>query len=442
MTLLSRATSPNAAPSPKRPRRAWLAMIEGRSGRAMLDRIVRDLTLVPAFLRSFLARRDRRSWIFGNRHGFRDSPRYLAEYIQHSRPDLKASWIARNEAEAEAARAAGIDAVVRGRSDARRLQRHAGLAVFTHGYGDLNLEHLGGADLVFVWHGTPLKRVGLDVRVSSRRRSFARLAGHIVRWESRRLFSLVNVFIAAGQLEHRRFRTAFAVSAERVPILGSPRFDVIRGGTAYDRIVQGDLRSQLGYAKDDFIILWLPTHRSEYGDARWLPSLTAEQLEQALQGTNVKLLVKPHPLAEWDVFRDRLPTTSERMRLMPAADLDVNCLLHIADALISDYSSVVCDYAILNRPIYFLAPDVDIYSDKRGLYDPYEVLTGGNHHADWPSLLAAIRSDIDSPQGGEGTLLVRRLNDYLGLNLEPDVCARIVAQLDRSPRDADQTTVG
>ena len=419
-----------------RPSGTTLAMIEGRSGRAVIGNTIRDLAQLPAFLSALFRRRDGQSWVFGNIHGFRDSPRYLSEHIQHTRPDIKAHWIAHSEEEADAARAAGLDVALRGQRAAAVLQQHAGVAVFTHGFRDLDLQHVAGSYLVFLWHGTPLKRIALDVGVGrAGRRSFAvRLASRVVRWIHRRSFGLVAMFVASGKLEHKRFVTAFGTSAERVPILGSPRFDVIRGGPEYGRIVNGDLRAQLGYKPEDRIVLWLPTHRRESGDASWLPRLDAGEVDLALGGTNIALLVKPHPRASWDVYEERLPISHPRVRLMPVTDADVNCLLHIADALVSDYSSVVCDYAILDRPLYFLAPDVEQYVDKRGLYDPYETLTGAKHHRDWPSLLDAIRLDFEQAGGGEGHFLARRMADYLGLNNDPDCCRRIVeAVIDSLP---------
>ena len=50
----------------------------------------------------------------------------------------------------------------------------------------------------------------------------------------------------------------------------------------------------------------------------------------------------------------------------------------IADILISDYSSVVWDYSILEKPIFCFAYDYDTYISKRGTYeDLNEILFGG-----------------------------------------------------------------
>jgi CDP-glycerol glycerophosphotransferase (TagB/SpsB family) len=173
----------------------------------------------------------------------------------------------------------------------------------------------------------------------------------------------------------------------------------------------------------------MPTHRREYGDRTWLPPLNAAMVEEAFGGTPLKLVVKTHPNAEWEVFRELLPDHPQ-VRLLTEMDVDANTLLHLADALISDYSSAVFDYAILRRPIYFLAPDIDRYDARRGLYDPYDTLTGGRQHGDWPSLLALIRAELASGSGApEGLANVNRVADYCANNEQPDACARIAAHI-------------
>lgn len=43
-------------------------------------------------------------------------------------------------------------------------------------------------------------------------------------------------------------------------------------------------------------------------------------------------------------------------------------LLVLADALITDYSSIMFDYALLDRPVVLFAPDLDAYAAERGSY--------------------------------------------------------------------------
>jgi CDP-glycerol glycerophosphotransferase (TagB/SpsB family) len=245
----------------------------------------------------------------------------------------------------------------------------------------------------------------------------------------RRRLAQVDLVAAAGELAQRRFATAFGLPRERVPVLGTPRFDVILGGDAYRRVAGDDLRGRLGLQADQHVVLWLPTWREE-GDAGWLPALDATELEGALAGTRAVLVVKAHPYADADVYRQRLPR-SDRLRLLPESDVDVNALLRLADSLVSDYSSAIFDYSLLERPIHFFAPDTHTYRDGRGLYEPYERLSEGRHHAAWPPLLAAV---ADSARGldAEGLQLMRRVAALAGNNGEPGSSERIAQAVARA----------
>ena len=57
---------------------------------------------------------------------------------------------------------------------------------------------------------------------------------------------------------------------------------------------------------------------------------------------------------------------------------DINDLFLAADVLITDYSSVMFDFAVLDRPIYLLTPDLDTYRDQlRGFYFDFEAEAPG-----------------------------------------------------------------
>lgn len=360
------------------------------TGATFLRAAARRASRVPGYYRSLLARRDRHRWVFGNHKGYRDNSRYLAEHLVAERPDVEAWWIARDGREAAEARAAGLRVAMFGSREAARVQRSAGVAFLCNGFMDLDIVHLGGVYLVHLYHGTPLKRISLDIDFSHQvgRSPLTRSMLAMQRWVLRQKYNRIDMMVAAGELARSRFITSFGLPPERVRALGTPRFDVILGGPAYDRVAGGDLRQRLGIAAAAHVALWLPTWR-EGGDAAWVPPLDPSLAERTLGGSEAVLLVKPHPLSDHDVFRERLPR-HRFVRLLADADVDVNCLLRISDALITDYSSAAFDYAILRRPIHFLAPDIEEYGRGRDLYEPFENVTGGRHHLDWPGLLEAL----------------------------------------------------
>jgi CDP-glycerol glycerophosphotransferase len=366
--------------------------------------LLRRVFAAAGYYAMHLSRRDPRLWVFGNLKGFRDNPRYLAEYLVRTYPDLSVWWVARTEHEAEKARAAGIRAVMRGSDAAAAVQRRAGVAFLCHdGFQDLQPVWLGGAYLVNLSHGTPLKRVALDHDIAplmggSR---LARLFARIHLWSLARRLAQFDLIVAPGELAATRFASSFGGSPERVKVLGVPRFDILLGGTT--EVGCDDLREKLGVRTQDHLALWLPTWR-DWGDASWLPRLESSELDKLLADTSIVLVVKPHPLSNQAIYRERLPAQHPRVRLLAEDDYDVNCLLRAADSLITDYSSAAFDYAILQRPIYFLAPDIEEYGKGRDLYTPFKTVTGDRHHLAWHSLFAELRTALLSTGGPPSSL--------------------------------------
>lgn len=57
--------------------------------------------------------------------------------------------------------------------------------------------------------------------------------------------------------------------------------------------------------------------------------------------------------------------------------MDIASLLMVSDICISDYSSLIFEYSLMERPMIFLAYDLEEYYDDRGFYYPYEEMTPG-----------------------------------------------------------------
>lgn len=370
----------------------------------MIAAIGRRVSVVTSYALSHFGRRTPRLWVFGNQRGFRDNPRYLAEHVVNEHPDLEVWWIARTADEASAARRAGLRVAMHGDAEAR-VQRRAGAAFVSNGFADLEPAHLGGAYIVDLRHGQGTKKILLampDPRLSAGS-PIVRGVARLRRFYIRRRLGQIDMIIAPGQLERDRYVTAFGGPPERIRVLGSPRFDVILGGDAYERVVGGDLRQQIGVGERDRVILWLPTWR-EGGDA-WVPPLDPAVFDAAIEGTSGLLLVKPHPYSDPAAFADRLPRHS-RVRLLTDDDVDVNCLLRVTDVLVTDYSSAVFDYALLERPIQFFVPDMSEYRGGEGLQPEFEAMLGEHAQRDWPSLLAAVAASL---RGSAEPTIARRI---------------------------------
>jgi hypothetical protein len=114
-----------------------------------------------------------------------------------------------------------------------------------------------------------------------------------------------------------------------------------------------------------------------------------------------------------------------------------------ADALVTDYSSVLFEYLLLDRPIVFYPYDLDRYRRSRDFYYDYEKVTPGPRAADFEELLAALERTVgvgngavrdDEPPADEyaddRTAVRERFFDAPAGGRAEAVVAAIVARLD------------
>jgi CDP-ribitol ribitolphosphotransferase len=77
---------------------------------------------------------------------------------------------------------------------------------------------------------------------------------------------------------------------------------------------------------------------------------------------------------------------------------DINELMLVADVLVTDYSSAIFEFSLLERPIAFLAPDLAAYEAERGFYVDYRSWVPGpvlESTADLAAWLRAGTADLE-----------------------------------------------
>jgi CDP-glycerol glycerophosphotransferase (TagB/SpsB family) len=165
------------------------------------------------------------------------------------------------------------------------------------------------------------------------------------------------------------YAEAFEVSPERVLTLGSPRDDVLLDDSRHAALKK---EVQQKYALDPRrrTLIYAPTFRDSVDFS--LP-FNLHKLREIIGG-QWQLLFRLHSSIK---TRPVLDDELAEFVIDVSAAYDVQPLLLAADALISDYSSIVFDYALLNRPMIFYAYDLDNYLAMRELYFGYEGFVPG-----------------------------------------------------------------
>ncbi|WEO97079.1 CDP-glycerol glycerophosphotransferase family protein [Streptomyces sp. FXJ1.172] len=203
-------------------------------------------------------------------------------------------------------------------------------------------------------HGTPLKRMGLDQMehpAAAKGLDFDALLGRIDKWD---------YSVSANSHSTRMWERAYPARFTSLDY-GYPRNDVFYKATAEDVRAA---RRRLGIAPGKKAVLYAPTHR-DY-EAGFTPRLDLAEFADRL-GEDTVLLVRAH----YFYGGAASPLTGLRRsgRIIDVSSYDpVEELCLAADALVTDYSSIMFDYANLDRPIVVYADDWETYRTTRGVY--------------------------------------------------------------------------
>lgn len=149
------------------------------------------------------------------------------------------------------------------------------------------------------------------------------------------------------------------------------------------------LYSVLPEAKNKKVILYAPTFRGNVENALAPDRLDTEKMAEKL-GDEYILLIKHHPLVR---NRPLIPDSSFSFDV--SDKMSVEELLCVSDICISDYSSLIFEYSLFEKPMVFFAYDLKDYFDSRGFYYDYDELTPGPVCEKTEEIIAYI-SDIDS----------------------------------------------
>lgn len=360
----------------------------------------RKLRRIPLYLAGRLLTavvpRSRQRWVFGCAVGVADGALALWR-VAHAAGE-QATWLVADEEQGREAERLGIPSLRRDSLRGLWATARARVIVVTHGFGDVNRYAVAGAFIVQLWHGIPLKRIGLDSPETTRSALLprSRAVTKLLALLYQRTMRQISLLPASSHLVRGRLETAFGLEDARVPVTGEPRVDVLSLGTADQR--RRDARAALAVALgvdpgDRRFVLYAPTWRDGDRDPAIPTPSDQDRIDAVLERHDAVLIVRPHPLGEGEY---RL--SGSRVRML-GSDLvaDVTPLLPAFDALVTDYSSLAFDAGLVPLPVVFFAPDLEAYTARRGLYGRYRDVAGDESARTWESALARVDGVLDDP---------------------------------------------
>lgn len=185
----------------------------------------------------------------------------------------------------------------------------------------------------------------------------------------------------------KHYAEAFGMNVDRVIATGVPRTDIFFD-EAYKRKIRAKIFSTYPMLKDKKVILFAPTFRGSSKKEGNYPHYRFDykKIFESF-GDEYRIIIKHHPHVNnkpviENEYKDRVIDLSKNEEL--------NELLFVTDILITDYSSVIFEAALLDIPMLFYAFDLDEYISRRGFYCEYISFIPGKLVENMDEIIAAL----------------------------------------------------
>ena len=286
---------------------------------------------------------------FGGR-SYSGNPKYMYEYIKDD-SSYKCVWGLRNQFEYVPGKAkkVKVDSLMYYYYLARAEYIISNLNMQTH------IKKRKKAKFIQTWHGTPLKRISFDVPKNSPgydKKFLKGFAKRVKKWDG---------LLAQNKFSIEKFKSAFRYEG---PIYetGHPLNDILVENSN-EKIKS--IKEKLKIDKNKKVILYAPTWRE---NSRFVLDLDIDKLRYKLKDDYV-LLIKTHYFVNTSVDVEKYKGFVYDVSKYE----DIQELALISDVLVTDYSSVMFDFAATKRPIIFYCHDLEYYKGKlRGFYFDFE----------------------------------------------------------------------
>jgi len=317
-------------------------------------------------------------WVFGSWGGYRFADNSAAFFLfcQREMSDkIRLVWISREAGIIADLRDKGYEAhwiwSLRGIWCCLRAK----LYIFDCFSKDINFWPSRNARKINLWSGVPLKTFERDIQ-NPRSRYYRLFHGSLPeRW----LLAIMmpwhvdrpDLIIATSPETGNITRRAFDLPQESVVVSGFPRNDV------FFQSAESAAPSRLKWPvpfKDAVdtkrrVFMYLPTYRDSgkpYFDVDWA------DLDRLMQELNATFFFKFHPVDKC-TFRG----TGRHIVELPQ-DVDIYSMMASVDVLVSDYSSIIFDFMLLDRPVIYYTPDLEEFtsSSRSLIFDPADIAVG------------------------------------------------------------------
>lgn len=307
-------------------------------------------------------------WVFGATGGlaFNESPKYIYNYIYANKINIKAIWLTRNPDVILALRKTDKKVFHINSLSGMWYTYRAKIGVISHGLTDINRYCSAKLKIMQCWHGVPFKPVlEADKKKHAIQRS---ILIHRLKYILPFLYKEIRydkylAICGSGVLANKILKRVFGKSANIIDS-GFPRLDGLFNP------VKMWLTTKIRKLKKEEIKvgIYIPTYRKsgEFDIISYFNE-NIELISNELLKRDMYLFVKIHSFEE---NRTAINSKYERIYFIANDEIanDIYSVLGLFDFIITDYSSVIFDFLILQRPVFILCPDREEYIASNGAF--------------------------------------------------------------------------
>ncbi len=287
---------------------------------------------------------------------YNDSPKAISDYLLHNDYNYEIVWSVNDPKKIKS----DEHEVVKKPSISYLYELATAKYIITNSRMPKEFIKRDGQILIQTWHGTPLKKLVLDMEENhfpetTKINYFINFLSDVAKWD---------YLISPNEYSTEIFKRAFAFEGEVLEI-GYPRNDRLH---TFHPDEVNKIKKDLGINNTDKVLLYTPTFRENNAKTK------GQYIEQIKLNFNKVLQNNP----DWVILvrSHYLVTEHQKLKNSKIIDVsshhDINDLYIVSDALLTDYSSTMFDYSILNRPLIKFAHDYEEYEGKlRGFYLDY-----------------------------------------------------------------------
>lgn len=196
--------------------------------------------------------------------------------------------------------------------------------------------------------------------------------------------------IVSSQEIAKFYAEGFGISLDKPIPTGIPRTDIFFSDS-YKKKATDSFYEQYPQLKNKKIMLFAPTFRGNGKISGFYP---VEKFDVARMYEELNeeyaIIIKHHPFVQ---DRNEIPEQYKDYIIDMSSNAELNDLLFVTDLLVSDYSSVIFEAALLDIPMLFYAYDLQRYISTRGFYYEYEDFVPGKIVSSFGQAVTAIKNN-------------------------------------------------